>query len=83
MDPITQLFGAIGAVLFYGGLLALLVGLPVFLWLGIRFCRDVHRIADEVQHLSRRYDMLTRLDSGGSAEEYQHVKRVANSAFGR
>jgi len=67
----------VGQVLFFGGLVLLMFGLPVFLWLFVRACRDLHRIADEAQHLSARYDVLTH------SEFVAPAPKVQLSQFGR
>ena len=74
---------ALAQLAFYGGLATLLVGLPVLIWLWIRACRDLHRIAQALEDL-RHQDMLGRITAisqtrSGSATE----PGAALSAFGR
>lgn len=83
MDPWIQIFGVVGQLLFYGGLLMLLCGLPLFIWLAVRACRDLHRIADALS--SSDYERVDLPDGTrvhrrrGSAA----AAGVVNSAFGR
>jgi hypothetical protein len=61
---------------FYGGLLALMVGLPLFIWLAVRACRDLHSISESLHWIAH----CTKSDR---QIEPAHSRQVANSAFGR
>jgi hypothetical protein len=63
-------------IAFYCGLVFLMVGLPVFIWLWIRVCRDIHQI----QKASWAAYWLIR---GQHEPAEAHQPRVINSAFGR
>jgi hypothetical protein len=63
-------------IAFYGGLVFLMVGLPVFIWLWIRICHDIHQI----QKASWATYFLIR---GQHEPAEAHQPRVINSAFGR
>jgi len=52
MDQATETLVPFLQLFFYGGLLALMVGIPVFIWLAVRFCRDVHSIAESLHWIS-------------------------------
>lgn len=41
-----------GQLFFFGGLAVLMIGLPVFIWLWVRFLRDVHSIAESMHWIS-------------------------------
>lgn len=83
MDPWTQLVVLLGQLLFYGGLLMLLCGLPLFIWLAVRACRDLHRIADHIEAVTYRYDPPTPAQQRYVEQERAARSGVANSAFGR
>lgn len=83
MDPWIQIFGVVGQLLFYGGLLMLLCGLPLFIWLAVRACRDLHRIADALESWAYEYGSRPGVprDPEQSAERLR--AGVVGSAFGR
>jgi hypothetical protein len=83
MDPWIQIFGLFGQLMFYGGLLMLLFGLPLFIWLAVRACRDLHRIANALE--APRPPALASSSFDRTAEEYgaRAIASIANSQFGR
>jgi hypothetical protein len=83
VDPWIQIFGLFGQLMFYGGLLVLLVGFPVFLWLFVRLCRDVHAIRAQV--VSDGQFEITEVNNTDSSVTLSPSYRagVANSVFGR
>lgn len=52
MDTTTQLLAPIAQILFYGGLLVIMVGLPLWIWMCFRFFRDVHSISESLHWMS-------------------------------
>ena len=77
MDQITQLAGSLGAVCFLAGLLALTICLPVWLWLCVRFFRDVHAIRHSIEAAAYQ------LSLEDAKPDTRPASRVAHSAFGR
>jgi hypothetical protein len=83
VDPWIQIFGLLGQLMFYGGLLVLLVGFPVFIWLWIRMCRDIHWIS---RALWAHYDLAKRAAEHGHPSTAPLPKpngEISTSMFGR
>lgn len=83
MDTITALLGPPAAALFLVGLVLLMAGLPFFIWLAVRACRDLHRIAGALERLaSTATDPLAgKVDR--IAREIAGAPGAVLSAFGR
>lgn len=77
MDQLTQLLGSVGAVLFLLGVIALLVGLPAWLWLCVRFFRDVHAMRESLEVIAGQQSRHVAAAHSPAASE------VSLSAFGR
>jgi hypothetical protein len=75
-------------IAFYGGLLAIMVGLPVFIWLLFRALRDLHSIAESLHWISHCTRPQDAGDSAPTATRHDPTavapaRYVSNSAFGR
>lgn len=77
------LLGQIGGVLFLVGVLALICGLPFFVWLAVRACRDLHRIADSLEPEHAGFTVLEVDQARGEVTITPSGPAVANSALGR
>ena len=64
-------------IAFYVGLLALMVGLPLFVWLWIRALRDLHQIRGALWHIANQ------LSDRNAAEGVAKPSAVRMSALGR
>jgi hypothetical protein len=77
VDQLTQTILPFMQLFFYAGLLAIFVGLPVIIWLWVRFMRDIHSISESLHWIAH-------------CTQHQPAERHANtapstmlSAFGR
>jgi len=61
---------------FWGSIVFLMVGLPIFILLWFRLCRDLHRISESLHWIAH----CTRAPEQPEQAARPHV---ANSAFGR
>lgn len=55
MDPYSTAFVELAQLAFLCGLVALLVGLPAFLWLLVRACRDLRAIREALEYKNSEF----------------------------